>query len=108
MRRALRVVGEKPSPIRIFPCTLRSGLENGFYLAGMAERHPDRNWLGIEIRFKRVVLVARKIIAAQANNARIARYDAQQLDDLFEAGELAGLHINHPIPGNAKSTANIV
>ena len=31
-------------------------------------------------------------------NARIARYDAWALHDLFEPGQLAGVHINHPDP----------
>jgi tRNA (guanine-N7-)-methyltransferase len=80
------------------PLHLEIGPGNGFYLAGMAKRHPDLNWLGIEIRFKRVVLVAKKINAAEATNARIARYDAWQLQDLFVDGELDGLHINFPDP----------
>ena len=80
------------------PIHLEIGPGNGFYLAGMASRHPEMNWLGIEIRFKRVVLVAKKILAAEAENARIARYDAWQLSDLFEPGELSGLHINFPDP----------
>ncbi len=80
------------------PIHLEIGPGNGFYLAGMARRHPEFNWIGIEIRFKRVVLVAKKILAADVQNARIARYDAWQLDDLFEEGELSGLHINFPDP----------
>lgn len=80
------------------PLHLEIGPGNGFYLAGMAGRHPEFNWLGIEIRFKRVVLVAKKILGAEVENARIARYDAWQLDDLFEPGELGGLHINFPDP----------
>jgi tRNA (guanine-N7-)-methyltransferase len=71
----------------------------------MATRYPDRNWLGVEIRFKRVVLVAKKLIAASASNARIARYDAWQLDDLFELGELSGLHINFPDPWKREANA---
>ena len=80
------------------PLHLEIGPGNGFYLAGMAQRHPNLNWVGVEIRYKRVVLVAKKIQAASASNARIARYDAWQLDDLFASGELAGIHINFPDP----------
>jgi tRNA (guanine-N7-)-methyltransferase len=81
------------------PLHLEIGPGNGFYLAGMAGRHPDINWLGLEIRFKRVVLCARKIIGAEVtSNARVSRYDAWQLDDLFTPGEIAGLHINFPDP----------
>jgi len=81
------------------PLHLEIGPGNGFYLSGMAARHPDCNWLGIEIRFKRVVLCARKILAAEVDgHARIARYDAWQLEDLFAPGDLSGLHINFPDP----------
>jgi tRNA (guanine-N7-)-methyltransferase len=85
-------------PRKESPLHLEIGPGNGFYLAGMAARHPEFNWLGVEIRFKRVVLVAKKILAADVENARVARYDAWQLDDLFAEGELSGLHINFPDP----------
>jgi tRNA (guanine-N7-)-methyltransferase len=80
------------------PLHLEIGSGNGFFLAGMAKRHPDRNWLGLEIRFKRVVLCAKKLVAAGVSNARIGRYDAWHLSDLFEDGALAGLYTNHPDP----------
>jgi tRNA (guanine-N7-)-methyltransferase len=81
------------------PLHLEVGSGNGFFLAGMAAAHPGCNWLGVEIRFKRVVLVAKKLQAAGVEgHARIARYDARYLDDLFQPGELAGLYLNHPDP----------
>ncbi len=83
----------RPGPLHV-----EVGPGNGFFLAGMATRHPEQNWLGIEIRFKRVVLCARKIRVAAAENARITRYDAWYLDDLFVEGELDGLYTNHPDP----------
>jgi tRNA (guanine-N7-)-methyltransferase len=88
------------------PLHLEIGSGNGFFLAGMAGRHPEQNWLGIEIRFKRVVLCARKIQAAGLQNARIARYDAWWLDDLFGPGSLAGLYVNHPDPWTKKNQAD--
>ena len=80
------------------PLHVEVGSGNGFFLSGMAMRHPDRNWLGIEIRYKRVVLCARKIQAAGALHARIARYDAWWLDDLFGPASIDGLYVNHPDP----------
>lgn len=80
------------------PLHLEIGSGNGFFLAGMASRHPEWNWLGIEIRFKRVILVARKLNAAGATHARIARYDAFHVEDLVGPGEVAGLYVNHPDP----------
>jgi len=80
------------------PLHLELGSGNGFYLAHMAGLHPERNWLGIELRFKRVVLTARKLVAAGVSNARIARYDAFMVDEVLPPGCLAGMHVNHPDP----------
>jgi tRNA (guanine-N7-)-methyltransferase len=80
------------------PLHVEIGSGNGFFLAGLAERHPDWNVLGVEIRYKRVVLTARKLVKAGIPNAYIARYDAWYLDDLFEPGSLSGLYVNHPDP----------
>ncbi len=81
------------------PLHLEIGSGNGFFLAEYARRNPDLNVLGIELRYKRTVLCARKIQAAGATaNARIARYHAAYLDDLFEPGSLATIHVHHPDP----------
>lgn len=80
------------------PLHLEIGSGNGFFLAALAARHPDWNVLGLEIRYKRTVLCGRKIKAAGVTNARILRYHAAYLDDLFEPGSLAGIYVNHPDP----------
>lgn len=74
------------------------GSGNGFFLAGYAHEHPEINLLGIEIRYKRTVLCAKKIRKMGLKNALITRYDAWYLDDLFEPASLDGLYINHPDP----------
>jgi len=80
------------------PLHVEIGSGNGFFLAELAEQHPEWNVLGIEIRYKRTVLCARKIDAAGVKNALITRYDAWYLDDLFEDASIAGLYVNHPDP----------
>lgn len=83
---------------RTAPLHLEIGSGNGFYLSGMAATHPDSDWVGVEVRYKRVELVARKLRAAHLTNARIVRYDAFLIEELFGAGSLAGVHVNHPDP----------
>jgi tRNA (guanine-N7-)-methyltransferase len=85
------------------PLHVEIGSGNGFFLAGMAARHPEQSWLGIEIRFKRVMLCATKIKRTGCENARITRYDAWWLDDLFLPGDLQGLYVNHPDPWAEKA-----
>lgn len=83
---------------RSAPLHVEIGSGNGFFLAELARRSPEHNVLGIELRYKRTVLCGRKIREAGVTNARIARYHAAFLDDLFEPGALAALYVNHPDP----------
>jgi len=81
------------------PLHVEIGPGNGFFFSGMAARFPERNWLGIEIRFKRVMLTAKKLEGVGATEfARVCRYDASAIADLFVPGEVAALYINHPDP----------
>lgn len=80
------------------PLHLEIGSGNGFFLAGLAGLQPAWNLVGVEIRYKRTVMVAKKLVEAGAEHARICRYDATCLDDLFEPGSLAGIYVNHPDP----------
>lgn len=90
---------------RVAPLHLEVGSGNGFYLSGMAERHPEVDWVGIEVRFKRVVLCARKLRAAGLANARVVRWDAFLIEELFPPGTLAGIHVNHPDPWAKEKSA---
>ena len=81
------------------PLHVEIGTGNGFFLSGMAARNPEFNWLGVEIRYKRVMLTARKLRGAGVEgHARICRYDANHLGELFCAGDIDALYINHPDP----------
>lgn len=83
---------------RTAPLMLEIGSGNGFFLAGMAALEPEADWLGLEIRYKRVMLCARKIEAKGVSNARITRYDAWLVKELFAKNSLSGLYTNHPDP----------
>ena len=87
------------------PIKLEIGPGNGFFLAGMAALDPDSNWLGMEIRYKRVMLCARKIQAKGVQNARITRYNAWMVGELFSEDSLSGLYTNHPDPWKKKRQA---
>lgn len=89
------------------PLHVEIGSGNGFFLSGMAARHPELNWLGVEIRFKRVVLTARKLLKANAEGwSRITRYDGNALPDLLRPGEVAAFYLNHPDPWPKRQQAH--
>jgi len=87
------------------PLNLEIGSGNGFFLAGMASHFPNENWLGLEIRYKRVMLCAKKIISKDLSNALITRYDAWLIAELFGENSLSGLYTNHPDPWQKKRQA---
>jgi tRNA (guanine-N7-)-methyltransferase len=83
---------------RSAPLYLEIGCGNGFFLAALAKQQPEADFIGIEIRYKRTVLCAKKLDRAAVSNARILRYHAAFLDDLFLPGSLDGIYVNHPDP----------
>lgn len=83
---------------RAAPLHLEVGSGNGDWLAAVAARHAGWDWVGVELRYKRTVLTARRLRKAAVRNAVVCRYHAAFLDDLFVPGALAGIHVNHPDP----------
>jgi tRNA (guanine-N7-)-methyltransferase len=81
---------------RTAPLHLEIGTGNGSFFAAMASAHPECDFVGVEIRFKRVVQGAKRIVSLP--NARMVRYDAFFLDDLFGPASLAAIYLNHPDP----------
>jgi len=74
------------------------GCGNGFFLRGLCERHPDRRFVGLEIRYKRVWMTARKLAQGGHTNAAVVLFHAGYLNRLFAPGELDAVYINHPDP----------
>lgn len=77
---------------------LEIGTGNGTFFAHRASQHPERALVGIEIKFKPLIQSIRRALHTGAKNARIARYDAACLEDLFAPGELNHVFIHHPDP----------
>jgi tRNA (guanine-N7-)-methyltransferase len=80
------------------PLDLEIGTGNGYHFAHMAQLSPERAVLGIEIKFKPLIQSIRRALRTGATNARILRYDANRLEDLFQQGELNNVYIHHPDP----------
>ncbi|MCK6526360.1 hypothetical protein L6R50_01945 [Myxococcota bacterium] len=77
---------------------LEIGPGNGFFLSGMAALHPERRFVGVEIRYKRVWMTAKKLHHAAVRNARVVHFHAGFLPEIFAPGELSGVFVNHPDP----------
>ncbi|MBN8538825.1 MAG: tRNA (guanosine(46)-N7)-methyltransferase TrmB [Deltaproteobacteria bacterium] len=80
------------------PMDLEIGTGNGYFFANRAATFPDRLLVGMELKYKPLIQSIRRARRQKCVNARIARYDANCLEDLFGDGELNHVFIHHPDP----------
>lgn len=80
------------------PLDLEIGTGSGIFFAHRAVNHPDRLLLGIELKFKPLIQAIRRALNQNAVNARIMRYHAAFLEDLFIPQEVHHVFIHHPDP----------
>lgn len=80
------------------PVDLEIGTGNGYFFAHLAKKSPERALVGIELKFKPLIQSIRRALRGGATNARIVRYDAVRVDDIFAEGELNNIYIHHPDP----------
>ncbi len=81
------------------PVVLEIGFGNGESLAEMAEKDPDRNWLGIEVHRPGVGHLLLEIERRGLANLRLIRHDAVEvLDQGIPPGALDGVQLFFPDP----------
>ncbi len=84
------------------PLDLEIGTGNGNFFAHRAHLHPDRCLVGIELKFKPLIQSIRRALRVGALNARIVRYDAWAVEELFAPLELNDVFIHFPDPWEKK------
>ena len=80
------------------PLDLEIGTGNGYFFAHRALSEPSRALIGLELKFKPLIQSIRRALRGGAKNAKIARYDASCIEDVFAPGELNNVFIHHPDP----------
>ncbi|MEO5341748.1 MAG: tRNA (guanosine(46)-N7)-methyltransferase TrmB [Gammaproteobacteria bacterium SHHR-1] len=98
---------EPLDPARLFaveqPLFLEIGFGNGEGLAELARRHPERNYLGIEVHSPGVGHLLIRAAELQLNNLRLIRQDAVEvLRDHLPANCLDGIMLFFPDPWHKK------
>ncbi len=85
------------------PVFLEIGCGNGSALAEMALRHPERNYLGIEVHGPGVGHLLHNLAAQGSTNVRIFQHDAVEvLRCMIPDAALAGLYLYFPDPWHKK------
>lgn len=81
------------------PLYLEIGMGKGRFITELAQRHPDRNYVGIE-KYSSVLLRALKKRGEneRLTNLMFLRMEAEDLTDVFGEGEVAGIYLNFSDP----------
>lgn len=84
---------------------LEIGSGQGNFTVANAEKYRDRNFIGIELKFKRLVLSARKAEKRSLDNIYFIRRWGQEILEFIGENEIEGMFINFPDPwdGNEKN-----
>ena len=88
-------VFEKMQPIYI-----EVGMGKGRFLMDMAKKHPDINYIGIEMYDSVLLRAVQKAeqLEEKLTNLYFIRMDARELPEVFEKGEVAGIYLNFSDP----------
>lgn len=80
------------------PIVLELGCGKGEYTVGLAERYPDKNFIGIDIKGARFWRGAKTAIEGEINNAAFLRIQIELVDHAFATDEVDEIWITFPDP----------
>jgi len=84
------------------PITLELACGKGEYTIGLAERFPERNFIGVDIKGNRIWKGAKYALEHQLNNVAFHRIMIGNIEDFFAPGEIDEFWITFPDPQHAK------
>lgn len=80
------------------PLVLELGCGKGEYSVGLAERYPDKNFIGIDIKGARFWRGAKSAVEDQLTNVAFLRTQIELIEHFFADGEVAEIWITFPDP----------
>lgn len=81
-----------------YPVDVEIGTGAGYFFAHYANSNPNRGYVGFELKYKPLIQSIRRALVGGATNAKICRYAAQNLDEIFADGEINNVFIHFPDP----------
>ena len=80
------------------PLCLEIGTGRGSFIVGMAQKYPERNFIGIEANLDVLYDVVKKVRDLQLPNIRLIRDNAISLTEWFAPAEIETLYLNFSDP----------
>lgn len=81
-----------------FPIVLELGCGKGEYSVGLAERFPEKNFIGIDIKGARIWRGAKTATENKMTNVAFLRTRIEFIESCFDAGEISEIWITFPDP----------
>jgi len=80
------------------PITLELACGKGEYATGLGTLHPNRNFIGVDIKGNRIWVGARKALNENLSNVAFLRTQIDKIADYFAPGEVSEIWITFPDP----------
>ncbi|USS93817.1 tRNA (guanosine(46)-N7)-methyltransferase TrmB [Fructilactobacillus ixorae] len=80
------------------PIHVEIGSGKGQFIIGMAQKHPELNFIGIDLQDAVLAMAVQKAVAAQLPNVQLVLTDGGDVDDFFTKGEVDKLYLNFSDP----------
>ncbi len=80
------------------PLFVEIGMGKGGFIMELASRHPENNYIGIEIQTTIAAIVLRKQIEAKLQNLQLICANGSGLSEYFEENEVDGIYLNFSDP----------
>jgi tRNA (guanine-N7-)-methyltransferase len=80
------------------PLDLEIGTGNGTHFSHYLDKHPQRNLIGIELKYKPLIQTIRRAKKLDLKNGKVTRYNASYPQDIFTKNELNNVFIHFPDP----------
>lgn len=80
------------------PLVLEVGCGKGEYTTGLARIHPEKNFIGIDIKGARLWRGCRSVIEEQIRNVAFVRTLVDHVERIFAPGEISEIWITFPDP----------
>lgn len=87
---------------------LEIGSGSANFTSTLANLNPNNNYLGVEIRFKRLIQAARKAERLNLKNLVFIKKMVNRLTEFIGENELSGLYINFPDPWEGEEHKRIL
>ncbi len=80
------------------PLTLELACGKGEYAVGLGLLHPDRNFIGVDLKGNRIWVGAKKAIQQNLGNVAFLRTQIDKIAEYFAPGEVSEIWITFPDP----------